>query len=137
MDKAICGKCKREVPITELAWRNKAKGIRHARCKACMRIASQEHYQANKEHYRLRNVRLRKAVGEYLREVKNVPCMDCGQTYPYYVMDFDHVRGEKLIEVGSMRSYGSSLASVKKEVFKCDVVCSNCHRVRTFSRSVV
>jgi hypothetical protein len=29
---------------------------------------------------------------------------------------------------------GFSWAAIKKEIAKCDVVCSNCHRVRTHIR---
>ena len=55
--------------------------------------------------------------------------MDCGVQYPFYVMDFDH-RGDKLFNVGSGR--GRSFDAVKAEAAKCDVVCANCHRERSF-----
>lgn len=61
---------------------------------------------------------------------KSVPCSDCGKEYPWYVMDFDHVRGEKLRNVGSSRHMGYN--KLKAEIEKCDVVCSNCHRLRTY-----
>jgi uncharacterized OB-fold protein len=63
-------------------------------------------------------------------KLKSVPCMDCGRSFPPYVMDFDHVRGRKSYEISRVRS----MAKVLAEVGKCDVVCSNCHRIRTHSR---
>src|SRR5207245_2408021 len=38
----------------------------------------------------------------FIRAAKNVPCTDCGVKYPYYVMDFDHARGEKVTEVSKL-----------------------------------
>jgi hypothetical protein len=60
--------------------------------------------------------------------------MDCGQTFPPYVMDFDHVRGEKKYNVGLMASSGYSLKMIAAEIQKCDLVCANCHRIRTHQR---
>jgi hypothetical protein len=68
---------------------------------------------------------------EFIRRYKAArPCLDCGVSYPFYVMDFDHVRGTKRKEVSSL----STLKSIKAEIEKCDLVCANCHRHRTFSR---
>lgn len=57
--------------------------------------------------------------------------MDCGKRYPSYVMDFDH-RESKIRDVSRMVSLGLGEATVLAEIAKCDVVCSNCHRERTF-----
>ncbi len=62
------------------------------------------------------------------------PCMDCGVVYPVYVMDFDHVRGEKLFEISRMTKRGFTPMRLAQEIAKCDLVCSNCHRIRTFTR---
>jgi hypothetical protein len=71
----------------------------------------------------------------WINELKSVPCADCGQTYPPYVMDFDHCRGVKLFnisQIGVGRMKGRAI--IEAELAKCDVVCSNCHRIRTHSR---
>jgi hypothetical protein len=47
-------------------------------------------------------------------------------------MDFDHV-GEKTGEVSSFVN-SSSTRRVLVEVAQCEVVCSNCHRIRTYLR---
>ena len=52
--------------------------------------------------------------------------MDCDGTFPPYVMDFDHVRGEKLYNVGEMGTH--SLEGIIDEISKCDLICANCHR---------
>ena len=64
---------------------------------------------------------------------KSVPCMDCGVVYPPYVMDFDHLpENEKSFTIGSYLN--RDLDKLMDEIEKCDVVCSNCHRIRTYSR---
>lgn len=67
-----------------------------------------------------------------INPIKNVPCVDCDVCFPPSCMEFDHVRGEKRGNVGAMNSWSS--ATVLKEIEKCDVVCANCHRVRTAQR---
>lgn len=67
---------------------------------------------------------------ERFRELKNKPCMDCGISYPPCVMDFDHRDpSTKKRAVGSF--VNSSLAALQEEIAKCDLVCANCHRLRT------
>ena len=64
---------------------------------------------------------------------KTHPCLDCGQSHPPYGMDFDHVRGEKIAPVSQMLTK-YSLDDILTEIQKCDLVCANCHRIRTESR---
>lgn len=64
---------------------------------------------------------------------KSVPCMDCNQKFDPICMDFDHRPGEeKLFDVGKMRDM--PWGTVAAEMAKCDVVCANCHRLRTKRR---
>lgn len=65
------------------------------------------------------------------REAKDKPCADCGKRFPACAMDFDHVRGIKLFDVSSKLGTPEELIA---EIAKCDVICSNCHRVRTTKR---
>lgn len=83
----------------------------HRRCRACFR----------KRHH------------ERLLPFKQQPCADCGKIYPPYVMDFDHVRGEKKFDISL--SERTAWETVLAEIAKCDVVCANCHRERTWERA--
>ncbi len=65
--------------------------------------------------------------------LKAAPCMDCGGTFPPECMDFDHVWGTKSLAVG-VALQTRSMAFVRAEIAKCDLVCSNCHRIRTKKR---
>jgi hypothetical protein len=75
-------------------------------------------------------------LAQYLRDLKTkTPCVDCGINYPYYVMDFDHVRGQKHANVMELVSTLSK-KKIDLEIAKCEIVCSNCHRIRTHMRKM-
>jgi hypothetical protein len=74
------------------------------------------------------------AIRDLIMVVKTRPCADCRASYPYYVMDFDHVRGEKSFNISASSRLLHPFAEVVAEIEKCDVVCSNCHRERTHQR---
>jgi hypothetical protein len=83
---------------------------------------------ANKAKYVERNVKI-------VLEAKDRPCMDCRVQYIPPVMEFDHREGEKKTgNVSKLARTPVSVAKLLDEISKCDVVCANCHRVRTASR---
>lgn len=61
------------------------------------------------------------------------PCMDCGQFFPHYVMDFDHRDRSQKKENVSIYARRGATKAVWAEIEKCDLVCANCHRARTFN----
>lgn len=73
----------------------------------------------------------------FLKAVKQAAgCMDCRQDFFEFpnVLDFDHRYNEiKLFNLGHVSS--QSWEVIIQEIEKCDVVCSNCHRIRTAKRS--
>jgi len=65
--------------------------------------------------------------------------MDCGEPYPYWILEFDHTGDDKLFTISDTRLRnrgGVSLEDIVKEIEKCDLVCSNCHKNRTHYRKV-
>ena len=75
-------------------------------------------------------------LAQYLKDLKEKnPCMDCKISYPYYMMDFDHVRGRKHSNVAELINTLSK-KRLDEEIAKCEVVCSNCHRARTYLRKI-
>ena len=75
-------------------------------------------------------------LAKYIRDLKEKsPCLDCGISYPYYVMDFDHVRGKKHKNVMELIPTLSK-KKIDEEIAKCELVCSNCHRIRTHIRRI-
>lgn len=85
-------------------------------------------YKAQLKH-RQRN---RAMLIDYL---KSHPCVDCGNK-DYRVLDFDHVNGIKSFSIAKgVGSSTRSWASIQKEIDKCQVRCSNCHRIRHFEKN--
>lgn len=100
------------------------------------REARRRHYEANRDQYKDRTRKERDRLLEILREEKAKPCTDCRESYPYYVMDFDHREGEtKTAGPATLPRLGSE-KRLREELAKCDVVCANCHRERTHQRMV-
>jgi len=61
--------------------------------------------------------------------------MDCGGRFEPHQMDFDHRDpSTKSFGLTKGRVMLMATAKVPAEVAKCDVVCANCHRMRTFVR---
>ncbi len=80
-------------------------------------------------------VERRKKLRALVNSHKNVPCADCGQWFPLICMDFDHLGDEpKEDEISTMVHRLTSEKRILAEIGKCEVVCSNCHRIRTFKR---
>jgi hypothetical protein len=100
-------------------------------CKAC--ASAYQTAQLKKTGYKWPKKR-RAEIKELLHKAKDRPCADCGIKYPPYVMDFDHVHGEKEFAVSLSVQRGHALETVQKEIDKCEVVCANCHRIRTHAR---
>lgn len=91
--------------------------------------------------YKARKLRIQKErlikIKDFIYKVKtDSGCMDCGESDPV-VLDFDHRPGtDKEGNIGSYRSLGWSIERLTKEIKKCDVVCANCHRRRTYNRKI-
>lgn len=105
---------------------------RSSRCKDCHNAYTRQHYADNKQAYVDKARRNNEKVREQVRRAKEKPCSDCGVKYPYYVMDFDHLSNKSFNISEQMAKVGWT--KLKQEIDKCDVVCSNCHRARTFQR---
>ena len=103
--------------------------------------ASAKHYSENKEKVkersRKRNRLQRERNSNFVSRVKRrYNCVDCGES-DVVVLDFDHVEGEKAGNVSDMSRQGYSIEAIKKEIRKCEVRCSNCHRRITHQRRTI
>jgi hypothetical protein len=86
----------------------------------------------NKERLRYQEqVRHREWRAELLKIVGDHKCKDCGND-DFRVLEFDHIGDDKTANVARFisRNWRKSL----EEALKCEVVCANCHKIRTFER---
>lgn len=73
---------------------------------------------------------------EKLDQIKlNSGCVDCGYKEHVEALDFDHIEDNKSFNIGSAKS--NCWEILEAEITKCEVVCANCHRVRTANRRLI
>ena len=135
MENRICSECQKDWPITEFRVRRiKGQPYLDRRCNRCRRNSVREYTKKNRQEITNKVARNRHRVLEYINEAKrNKPCMDCGGIFLPCAMDFDHRPDEhKEFSVSQMRSF--SFQKIDEEIAKCDLVCANCHRVRSWLR---
>jgi hypothetical protein len=128
-----CGRCNAELPLTEFA----RYGSGHqSYCRACKKAYDAEWYQQNREKRRGKVKADRVAMAAWLDSLKEGrECADCGVAYPSYVMEWDHLPGaRKTFVMADVRRSRFSRGRILREVEKCELVCANCHRERTFRR---
>lgn len=127
-----CPKCRATLDIEKFGVSRHSSDGRASSCKECFRAYRIAHYYANPAPYKDRARARRAELRELIRELKDGPCADCGVRYPYYVMQWDHVRGLKVADPSRMT--GTNRDRILAEIAKCDLVCANCHAARTFAR---
>jgi hypothetical protein len=128
-----CTKCLQEKDVEEFH-RNRSKPDgRKPWCKLCTKLHHDSYYISNKDKWTERRKqyiqRNKDYVLSYLREH---PCVDCPESDILF-LDFDHLT-DKEFTISRMISAGYSLARLKREIGKCEVVCIRCHRIRTAQR---
>lgn len=114
METKVCSKCKRELPIENFHWRDKAKGTRRSECKDCHNAYMKNVYKDKKDT---------------LQDLKSeLKCAKCGENRGY-VLDFHHKDPTtKESTIARMTSNKYTLDKLEKELEKCIVLCANCHR---------
>lgn len=116
---ALCGNKKSTKNFTLLKT-----GYLHSYCKKCLRERNRQ--------YGKNRTGMRSGKAHVVAYKDNKPCSDCGNLFRYWMLDLDHVRGKKTANVNQIHML--ALHRIKEELEKCDIVCVNCHRIRTHRR---
>lgn len=149
----LCTKCRTNKSADRFYIRNTRTGLRHKQCVDCIRTYAKTYAAKNRtahikycqEYYlkRTEGLGLRRrseggrheGIRQFMEALKSNPCMDCGQRFPTACMDLDHRPGtQKLFNLAAVRGRALSDEVLMEEIMKCDLVCSNCHRIRTSRR---
>lgn len=94
-----------------------------------------EYYRRNRDREIERVLRRQRATLEFLRELRRVPCQDCGGTFEPHQMDFDHRDpAVKAFGITWSRALLAPRERLLLEIAKCDIVCANCHAIRTYAQ---
>ena len=137
-EQKTCGSCGQALPLSSFSFKNRSRGTRQSYCRECANEAWRRWYEkpANKAHHlRVLNERRKRRIERNRRlvaELKSVPCRDCGGKFPTEAMDFDHLDDKEALI--SQLVYTAGTERLLTEVRKCEVVCANCHRIRTTRR---
>ncbi|QBP31020.1 HNH endonuclease [Streptomyces phage EGole] len=92
------------------------------------------HYEKNKHVYKERNNRSRQKREDFVFDLKkNNPCADCGEFYHPCQMQYDHIADDKEATVSWLVRNGT-IKKIETEIAKCELVCANCHALRTWTR---
>lgn len=138
----MCSKCGLTKQLSEFYKRKKHRaGEYYEKCIQCMKVRGIVYYHQNHERQLklalLRKKRYKEERIKFIEEFKrDKPCKDCGVIFQPWVMDFDHLEGkEKIKSISSMVYHDTSnFKKIVNEIKKCDLVCANCHRQRTYDR---
>jgi 5-methylcytosine-specific restriction endonuclease McrA len=131
-----CAKCEETKDLSEFGW-NASKGKHQAYCRECFRAYAKAYASSPdgraKRHARLEARRAQNRLK--IAELKKAPCVDCGGTFHPDAMEFDHLpEHTKYKGIAVMLQEGQSWAALAREIAKCELVCANCHRIRTRHR---
>lgn len=134
----LCAKCKCEPRVTYHSYcakchsqsvlQSNAKTGYRSQSKSKNSRARKQTY--NSEYYRGRYREIHDRLIAY--KVEN-GCKDCGYNAHHAALEFDHLPGYKKVSSPTTLA-GRGWNSVLTEIKKCDVVCSNCHSIRTWQR---
>lgn len=119
----ICRTCGLELPYSAF-YKNKSTKDGHLSwCKKC-----------TVQRYRKGVAERARRDREYMQRIKvERGWVDCGYNANPVALDFDHLPGtEKRYRLAVM--YGMRRELIDAEIAKCEVVCANCHRIRTNDR---
>lgn len=129
-----CSKCGRLLPLLDFQLRDAEKGTFRNHCSDCRPQYNHAYYREHSEKYkalrRQNQPRYREERRSKLREyLAGRTCVDCGNT-DAVVLEFDHAKGEKFVDIGTMLSH-YSWTRILAEIEKCEIRCANCHRRKT------
>ncbi len=127
----FCGKCGRP------------SGLRL--CKECRKGFDANYYSDNREAKIQSATSIKRELQRWYFGLKDGKRCQAGGTgcsggpYAACQLDFDHIpgRGQKILEVSKMVRNGWSRDKVEAEISKCQLICKNCHALRTRGRLLV
>ena len=131
MTMKICGRCGEAKPLSEFHRRGRG---HQAWCKSCRKSYDAAYFRAERsEVMATKRKRWKQLVDWHNKLKESKPCADCGQYFHHAAMGWDHLPGsDKHNDVSNLRRI--SRRAVLAEIEKCELVCANCHAVRSYER---
>lgn len=125
-----CNKCNTTKPLTSF---HRRKNSHQPWCIPCRKTHDHGTFKSKPQ----RRQSLKESTAKYreaaetlvANHLKANPCVKCGESH-ILTLQFDHLRDKKL-EISTAVQRGWSLSSIKEEMNKCQVLCANCHSIKT------
>ena len=127
-----CNKCEHKLDLSAFSYNRSKEDGYNSTCKQCQKAYAKSHYAANRSYYISKaTASKKKAYPANLHKVNEHKarhaCKYCPESDPC-CLDLHH-RESADKEYSIANKLGDySWAALEKEILKCDVVCSNCHR---------
>ena len=133
-----CSICKEEKANEEFSKNRTKKDGLNDLCRECSKARCRRYYADNRvAHGKVTSERKKRVIQENRERILEVlarGCADCS-TKDLRVLEFDHRDpAEKTGGISHLLARGCSWETIQKEIEKCDVVCANCHRIRTYEQ---
>ena len=135
-----CSKCAKTKPESEFYVKDRKSGRRHTQCKSCYKerrkVTYKEHYEKYRDEYLARGkIRRTKLRAEFrsnmLQFLKRKACITCGEN-DIRVLELDHIdSSQKTFNISQAVRIGKTWQQVLEEIKKCQILCANCHKIKT------
>ena len=127
-----CSKCKCQKDSDSFYKSKKSKDGLQVYCKSCSKELRKKHYTKNRKVEKSNNKAYKISRQRFLFEfLLDNPCKSCGETNPV-LLDFHHKNSDrKSFTITSNQGLCKSEQKLQEEINKCDILCSNCHRLIT------
>lgn len=138
----ICDTCKIQKLDSDFNKNKSKKDGLNTICRECSKECSRKYYKEKGEKHKKnvveRNKKYKTVLHDFiLNYLETHHCIDCGNP-DKRVLEFDHLpQFKKDRDISRMIACSLSLDRIKDEIDKCEVVCANCHKIRTVERSRV
>lgn len=140
METRKCSKCKNKKLLSEYYKQKSNKSGYQAQCKTCQ-VKSVKDYRGALSDVEINRSTQKNVKNNEIIKNRNFDfvfrwlkifgkCIDCGVDN-IRVLEFDHVRGEKVGGVKDLAGKTASIKTLKNEIRKCEIRCCNCHRIKT------
>lgn len=135
-----CTKCHKSKRLTDFYLKDKSSGRHHTQCKTCYKehrkLTYKEHYRKYQVEYlkrgKIRRAKLREEFRtNMLAFLAEKSCVKCGEN-DIRVLEFDHIHdSQKDFSISQAVRIGKTWSQVSDEIKKCQILCANCHKIKT------
>jgi len=130
-----CSQCGKVLPTSYFHKRSGT--LYHSECKECKNLRYKEYHlrtwsDRKDKHYCSSRFSYAKKLQKFTEFLSEQACVDCGCNDPLY-LEFDHKDQTSKEFTISEKKKRLSINNLMKEIGKCDIVCVNCHKIRTYN----